>query len=146
MVVLCPRRSARADDDLAAPDRERDFGHGGVAGVSFGQIGKLQSWRGRFNCELKVNSKSPGSANKIPWHTCVLQSRAGCRVELWKTHCVATFNALSPALVLCQQLQEAGINAVIHDESVLERFWFMSEPLAAIHVEVRQPDYLPAAS
>ena len=61
-----------------------------------------------------------------------------------KTHCVATFNALSPALVLCQQLQEAGINALINDESVLERFWFMSEPLAAIHVEVRQPDYLPA--
>ena len=47
-------------------------------------------------------------------------------------------------MVLCQQLQEAGINAVIHDESILERFWFMSEPLAAIHVEVRQPDYLPA--
>ena len=61
-----------------------------------------------------------------------------------KTHCVATFNALAPALVLCQQLQEAGINAIINDESILERFWFMSEPLAAIHVEVKQPDYLPA--
>ena len=33
---------------------------------------------------------------------------------------------------------------VIHDESKLERFWFMSEPLAAVHVEVAQADYLKA--
>ena len=42
------------------------------------------------------------------------------------------------------QFTEAGVPAVIHDESKLERFWFMSEPLAAIHVEVPQPDYLKA--
>ena len=38
----------------------------------------------------------------------------------------------------------AGIQASIHDESKLERFWFMSEPLAAIHVGVSQPDFLKA--
>jgi ribosomal protein S27AE len=57
---------------------------------------------------------------------------------------VATFNELEPAQALREQFTRAGIHASIHDESKLERFWFMSEPLAAIHVEVRQPDFLKA--
>ncbi len=57
---------------------------------------------------------------------------------------VATFNELEPAQALREQFTRAGIQASIHDESKLERFWFMSEPLAAIHVEVRQPDFLKA--
>lgn len=32
----------------------------------------------------------------------------------------------------------------MHNESKLARFWFMSERLAAIHVEVSQPDFLRA--
>ena len=38
----------------------------------------------------------------------------------------------------------AGMLAIIRDESRLERYWFFSEPLAAIHVEVKQADYLRA--
>ena len=57
---------------------------------------------------------------------------------------VATFNEFEPAQALREQFQRAGIQASIHDESKLERFWFMTEPLAAIHVEVNQPDFLKA--
>jgi hypothetical protein len=39
---------------------------------------------------------------------------------------------------------EAGIPATIHDEARLERFWFLSKPLAAAHVEVPQPYYSEA--
>lgn len=61
-----------------------------------------------------------------------------------KTLPVATFDHPAPAEQLRQQFTQAGLNSVLHDESKLERFWFMSEPLAAIHVEVTQPDYLRA--
>ena len=61
-----------------------------------------------------------------------------------KTVPLASFNELEPAQTLQQRLQQAGIPARIHDESKLERFWFMSTPLAAIHVEVSQPQYLEA--
>jgi rubredoxin len=57
---------------------------------------------------------------------------------------VATFNELGPAQALREQFARTGIQASIHDESKLERFWFMSEPLAAVHVEVSQPDFLKA--
>jgi hypothetical protein len=61
-----------------------------------------------------------------------------------KTIPIATFNKLTPAELLLGQFRHAGVNAIIHDESKLERFWFRSEPLAAIHVEVPQQDYLQA--
>lgn len=61
-----------------------------------------------------------------------------------KTVPLATFNELEPAQTLQQRLQQAGIPATIHDESKLERFGFMSTPLAAIHVEIPQPQYLEA--
>src|SRR5262245_46101607 len=57
---------------------------------------------------------------------------------------LATFNEVEPARALRERLQQAGIPAVLHDESKLERFWFMSAPLAAFHVEVSQPQYLEA--
>ena len=57
-----------------------------------------------------------------------------------KTVPLATFNDQSQARLLQSRLAEAGVPAIIHDESKLERFWFMSEPLAAVHVEVEQPD------
>src|SRR5439155_8413975 len=61
-----------------------------------------------------------------------------------KTVLLATFNELGPAQQLQARLQQAGIPAVIHDESKVQRFWFMSEPLAAIHVEVPQPHFVKA--
>lgn len=57
---------------------------------------------------------------------------------------VATFNELAPARRLQQRLAQAGFASFLRDESKLERLWFLSEPLAAIHVEVPQPDYLAA--
>jgi hypothetical protein len=60
------------------------------------------------------------------------------------THLVATFNDLEPAAHLRGRLQQAGIPAIIHDESKLERFGFMCQPRAAVHIEVSQPHYLEA--
>ena len=57
---------------------------------------------------------------------------------------VATFNETGPAQQLRDRLQRAGIQTRVNDESKLERFWFMSEPLAAFHVEVHQSDFLNA--
>ncbi len=57
---------------------------------------------------------------------------------------IVTFNELEPAEQLRERLQRAGIPATIHDESKLERFGFMSEPFAAIHVKVPQARYLDA--
>src|SRR5436309_2816508 len=57
---------------------------------------------------------------------------------------VSTFNRLEPAQQLQRRFQQAGIRALLHDESKLERFWFMSEPLAVIHLEVEKSDYLTA--
>lgn len=57
---------------------------------------------------------------------------------------VATFDTLEPALELQARLAQADVPSVIHDESKLERYWFMSEPAAAFHVEVPPADYLPA--
>jgi hypothetical protein len=61
-----------------------------------------------------------------------------------KTIPLATFNEPEQARLFQERLARVEIPAVIHDESKLERFWFMSEPLAAVHVEVRRPDYLRA--
>jgi len=72
--------------------------------------------------------------------------RRRCTGLRWSMNTVAlaTFNELEPARGLLQRLQQAGIPAAIHDESKLERFWFMSAPLAAIHLEVPQTQYLEA--
>jgi hypothetical protein len=53
-----------------------------------------------------------------------------------KTLLLATFNDLEPAQQLRDRLQQAGVPASIHDESKLERYGFISQPLAAVHVEV----------
>jgi hypothetical protein len=54
---------------------------------------------------------------------------------------LVTFHDLKPALQLRDWLQRAGIEAQINDESNMEKYWFMSEPLAAVHVEVLADDY-----
>lgn len=61
-----------------------------------------------------------------------------------KTLPIVTFNELARAQQLQHQLERSGIPARIHDETKLERFWFMCEPLAAVHVEVQKSDYLRA--
>jgi len=61
-----------------------------------------------------------------------------------KTIPVATFNERAPAENLQTHLSQSGVQSVIHDQSKLERFWFMSEQSAAIHVRVPEVDYLNA--
>jgi hypothetical protein len=58
---------------------------------------------------------------------------------------LVTFHDLKPALQLRERLQAAGIEAEINDESTMEKYWFMSEPLAAVHLEVSEADYDTAA-
>jgi hypothetical protein len=57
---------------------------------------------------------------------------------------VATFNEREQARPLMQWLENAGIHADILDERRMQRFWFMSEPLAGIHVQVH-PDHFDQA-
>lgn len=57
---------------------------------------------------------------------------------------VATFNEAESVQQLLERLNQAGIPATIRDESKLERFWFVTEPFAAIHLEVSQKRYLEA--
>src|SRR5881628_1188534 len=61
-----------------------------------------------------------------------------------KTVLLATFNELEPARRLQARLQQVGIQSTVCDESKRQRFWFMSEPRAAIHVEVVQCDFAKA--
>lgn len=57
---------------------------------------------------------------------------------------VATFDDPGPAIQLRERLENAGLETLVKDESKRERFWFMSEPRASIHVEVDKDDYAAA--
>jgi hypothetical protein len=61
-----------------------------------------------------------------------------------KTIAIATFDKSEPARRLQQRLHEAGLQTIINDETQRERFGFLSEPRAAVHVEVEQFGYLRA--
>lgn len=54
---------------------------------------------------------------------------------------VASFNDLDQAEVLKERLTRAGIPAEVYDESKLQRFWFMSEPLAGKKIRVDERDF-----
>jgi hypothetical protein len=54
---------------------------------------------------------------------------------------VATFSDMDKAEGVKKRLQEAGISAEVVDESNLQKFWFMSKPLAADKVVVEQKDF-----
>lgn len=58
-----------------------------------------------------------------------------------KTETVATFNELSQAVPVKMRLQAAGVDAAIYDERKIQRYWFMSEPLAGVRLNVALPDY-----
>ena len=54
---------------------------------------------------------------------------------------IATFNQVEPARPLQQRLDNAGIHAVIHDDSKVEKFVFYnSESLAGIRIAVAETD------
>lgn len=56
----------------------------------------------------------------------------------------ATFNEQEQAQSLQKRLESAGIKAEVHDERKLQRFWFISEPFAGIHLRVDTRDYQAA--
>jgi hypothetical protein len=54
---------------------------------------------------------------------------------------IATFNNDAKAQPLKDRLEKAGIPAEIHDESYMERLWFVARPLAVIRVTVLPRDF-----
>jgi hypothetical protein len=54
---------------------------------------------------------------------------------------VATFNKAADAQPLKQRLEDSHITAEIHDESVMERLWFVARPLAGVKVQVHARDH-----
>jgi hypothetical protein len=61
-----------------------------------------------------------------------------------KTSPIATFNEIEPARELCRELERAGIETHVNDESKVEKLWFFTKPIAAVHVEVKAEDFLKA--
>jgi hypothetical protein len=57
------------------------------------------------------------------------------------TMTVATFNDAAKAQPLKHRLDEAGLPAEIHNESLMERLWFVAHPLAMIKVTVHARDF-----
>src|SRR6266516_281566 len=58
---------------------------------------------------------------------------------------LATFNEAVAAQPLVARLWESGIRAEIHEESKLERLWFVRKPLAGLRIEVHPDDFEKAA-
>ena len=54
---------------------------------------------------------------------------------------VATFNDREKAEKVKGKLVQAGIPAEVHDESKLQKFWFVSKPLAGEKVIVDEKDF-----
>jgi hypothetical protein len=54
---------------------------------------------------------------------------------------VATFSDLEKAEEVKNRLVEAGIPAEVHDESKLQKFWFLSKALAGEKVVVEERDF-----
>jgi hypothetical protein len=53
----------------------------------------------------------------------------------------ATFNEPEEARPLCERLEAMGIHAEVKDERNLQKYWFMAEPLAGVHLRVDRHDY-----
>jgi hypothetical protein len=56
----------------------------------------------------------------------------------------ATFNEPEEAQPLKQRLEAAGIPAEIQDERRLQKYWFMAEPLAGVHLRVDAANFQKA--
>lgn len=95
-----------------------------------------------FSCvELEVFVVIKRRRNGVKTH---LRCGEGGLGLYMNTIVVATFNERAPARVLQERLAAAGMDAVLHDETKLERYWFMAEPVAAMHIEVPRRRYLEA--
>jgi hypothetical protein len=56
----------------------------------------------------------------------------------------ATFDTMPPAEALKDFLNRNGIDAHVHDERRLQRFWFLARPGAGLHVRVPEPSLVRA--
>jgi len=54
---------------------------------------------------------------------------------------IATFSDLEKAQEVQKRLVEAGIPAEVHDESKLQKFWFLSKSLAGEKVVIEEKDF-----
>jgi hypothetical protein len=54
---------------------------------------------------------------------------------------VATFNDKEKAEAVKRRLEEAGIRGEIYDESNIQRFWFLSKPMAGEKLRVDERDF-----
>jgi hypothetical protein len=63
-----------------------------------------------------------------------------------KTVPIVSFNEIEPAQKFRDRLLRAGIETKITDETKTEKYWLMSEPLAAIHLEVAETDFQKVAA
>jgi hypothetical protein len=57
----------------------------------------------------------------------------------WVTE--ATFHKPEDAASLKQRLEAAGIKTHIQDERRRQKFWFLADPLAGVHLQVDRSDY-----
>jgi hypothetical protein len=64
-----------------------------------------------------------------------------CIMRDRRTTTVATFSDLEKAQAVSVRLNRAGIPAKVKDESKLQKFWFLSKPLAADKVLVDEKDF-----
>ena len=58
-----------------------------------------------------------------------------------RTITVATFNQPEHAELLRRRFQSVGIQAVVHDQSKLEKMWFVSQPIAGVRLDVPEKDF-----
>jgi predicted Zn-ribbon and HTH transcriptional regulator len=68
----------------------------------------------------------------------LFQPRVPCRMSKID---LATFNEREKAEQVRKRLEEEGIQAEVYDEGKLQRFWFMSKPLAEKKILVEEDDY-----
>lgn len=54
---------------------------------------------------------------------------------------VATYASKQEAEALKKRLQDRGVHAVLHDESNLQLFWFMSRPKASVKIDAPDGEF-----
>lgn len=54
---------------------------------------------------------------------------------------IATFNTASKAEPLKRRLEQSHIPAEIHDQSAIERIWFVARPIAGVRLKVHARDF-----
>ena len=61
-----------------------------------------------------------------------------------QTITIATFNDSQGAERIRQQLEAAGVPAMVRNQSLLQRIWFLAKPYSSFHLDVEKGYYLQA--